>query len=104
MHLSTFSLLGFFLPFVAIYGAYGAFNALRRVTPDISIPTVAAFNTVLASTVFPWLIVDDFGPLGASDTLFYAMLVGVLIAAASADIVLFAGAVRRIRKSRRLRH
>jgi len=77
-----YATLGFFLPFAAIYGGYGLFNALRRLTPDISIPSIAAFNMVLVNTVFPWLVIDDFVGAEASSTLFHAMLVGTLIVAA----------------------
>ena len=40
-----YTILGFFLPFAAIYGGYGLFNALRRLTSgDDAIPIIAAFN------------------------------------------------------------
>jgi len=77
-----YAILGFFLPFAAIYGGYGLFNALRRLTPDISIPTIAAFNMVLVNTVFPWLVVDDFVGAAESTLLFHSMLIGTLAVAA----------------------
>jgi len=77
-----YAILGFFLPFAAIYGGYGLFNALRRLTPDISIPTIAAFNMVLVNTVFPWLVVDDFVGAAESSLLFHSMLIGTLAVAA----------------------
>jgi len=82
MHPSIFCLLGFFLPFFAIYGGYGVFKSLRRVTPDISIPTIAAFNMVLVNTVFPWLVVDDFVGPSESTLLFHSMLIGTLVVVA----------------------
>lgn len=77
-----YAILGFFLPFAAIYGGYGLFNALRRLTPDISIPTIAAFNMVLVNTVFPWLVIDDFVGAAESSLLFHSMLIGTLAVAA----------------------
>ena len=74
-----YTILGFFLPFAAIYGGYGLFNALRRLTSgDDAIPIIAAFNMVLVNTVFPWLIVDDFVGSAESSLLFHSMLIGTL--------------------------
>ena len=78
-----YTILGFFLPFAAIYGGYGLFNALRRLTDgDDAIPIIAAFNMVLVNTVFPWLIVDDFVGAAESSLLFHSMLIGTLVVAA----------------------
>ena len=74
-----YAILGFFLPFAAIYGGYGLFNALRRLTSgDDAIPIIAAFNMVLVNTVFPWLVVDDFVGAAESSLLFHSMLIGTL--------------------------
>lgn len=77
-----YTFLGFLLPFLAIHGGYGVYNALRRLTPDSAIPIVAAFNMVLVSTLFPWLIINDFVSAESSSLLFHAMLIGTLFAVA----------------------
>tara|TARA_Y100000590_G_scaffold468026_1_gene649056 strand:- start:1718 stop:2023 length:306 start_codon:yes stop_codon:yes gene_type:complete len=80
MHAALICFLGLFLPFAAFHGSLQMFRLIGKLTTDLSIPFVAAFNMVILTTLFPWLIIDDFVGPEFSALLFKCMLVGTMLA------------------------
>ena len=80
MHNAIIAILGLALPFLAFHGSIALFKLMHRMTIDSAIPFVAAFNMVILTTLFPWLIIDDFVSTESSSLLFHCMLVGTMLA------------------------
>jgi len=80
MHNALIAILGLALPFLALHGSIALYKLVHRMTIDSAIPFVSAFNVVVLTLLFPWLIINDFVSTESSSLLFHCMLVGTLLA------------------------
>jgi hypothetical protein len=80
MHSAIIAILGLALPFLALHGSIALFKLVHRITIDSAIPFVSAFNMVVLTMLFPWLIINDFVSTESASLLFHCMLVGMPIA------------------------